>query len=150
MLFLGKSTHNLDEKNRLCLPTRFTTLLSKTVYVSRGFEGCLEIRSEKEFNEYANNLLKFSNSSKTVRQVQRVFLGSSINVDIDSAKRILLPTELIELVGIKKEVVVSGVGNLIEVWNKSQYEEYIANSEKTYDDAADTLVSKNIVGGANE
>jgi MraZ protein len=115
MIFLGTYKHSLDAKNRLSLPAKLVDKLSKEVYISKGFDGCLEIRSEKEFKEYSHKLLSHSNTKQNVRQVQRVFLSLTTKADIDSAKRILLPSNLLAKVHISKDVLIIGVGNKIEI-----------------------------------
>jgi MraZ protein len=115
MLFLGKYKHSIDTKNRLTLPTKFVDKLSSEVYISKGFDGCLELRSEKEFKDYSSAILSHSNTKQNVRQVQRVFLSLTTKVGIDSVKRILLSSNLLEKANITKDVYVIGVGNKIEI-----------------------------------
>jgi MraZ protein len=115
MLFLGTYEHTIDEKNRLVLPSKFVSELSKTVYISKGFDGCLEIREEEDFDKYVKRLLSYSNTSKDARQVQRTFLSLSSKTEIDSAKRILIPSNLRNKANLTKDVVIIGVGKTIEV-----------------------------------
>ena len=96
MIFTGTYLHNIDLKNRLTLPAKFASKLNDLVYVSIGFDGCLEIRTENVFKEYTEKLLSYSNTSKDVRQLQRIFLSNSFKVEIDSSKRILIPSLLLE------------------------------------------------------
>jgi MraZ protein len=115
MIFLGTYEHTIDDKNRINLPAKFFSKLSKTIYVSKGFDKCLEIRCEDDFEDYAKKLLSYSNNSSDVRKVQRVFLGLSSRIEIDSSKRILLPANLLANANITKQVVVLGVGKKIEL-----------------------------------
>jgi MraZ protein len=110
---------------------------SKNIYVSKGFDGCLELRNQKDFEAYAEKILKTPNTLEVARKVQRIFLGNTTNLEIDAAKRILLPIDLTKNVGINKEVVISGVGDLVEIWDKNKYDAYMKTAEKEYENVAD-------------
>jgi MraZ protein len=115
MVFLGTYEHSIDDKNRLVLPSKIVLKLSKTVFISKGFDGCLEIREKEDFNDYVKKLLSYSNTSKDARQVQRIFLSLSCETEIDSAKRILIPSNLRNKANLTKDVVIIGVGKMIEI-----------------------------------
>jgi MraZ protein len=114
-MFTGQYQHNLDTKNRLTLPSKLAEALSTNIYLSKGFDECLEIRTEAEFNKYSEKLLSYSSNSNDVRKIQRVFFSMSSKIEIDSNKRILIPTNLLEISGITKAVILVGVGETIEV-----------------------------------
>jgi MraZ protein len=115
MIFLGTYQHSVDIKNRISLPSKFFEKLSAEIYISKGFDGCLEIRNEKEFKEYVDGILSHSNTNANVRQVQRVFLSNTTKVEIDSSKRVLVPSYLLKEASITKDVTVIGVGDKIEL-----------------------------------
>jgi MraZ protein len=115
MIFLGTYNHTVDTKNRLTLPSKFIEKLSNEIFISKGFDGCLEIRTEKEYKEYVDQLLTHPNTGSNARQVQRVFLGNSYKVEIDSTKRVLIPANLKEKANIDKDVFIIGVGSRIEI-----------------------------------
>lgn len=136
MIFFGTYKHSLDSKNRLALPAKFIEKLKKTVYLTKGFDGCLELRNEDSFKEYCEKLLSLESNSNDVRQVQRVFLSSTNKIDIDVSNRILLPTNLMEKVDIKKNVTIIGVGNHIEIWDEEKYSKYEKDAEQKYEEAS--------------
>jgi MraZ protein len=71
---------------------------------------------EKKFMDYTTNLINTSNNLNAQRrQLARVALGKSAQINIDSAKRILIPTDLLTMANIKKDVVIAGMGDLIEI-----------------------------------
>jgi len=142
ILFLGTYKHVVDPKKRLTLPSKFLSGLGKEVYISKGFDGCLEIRTENDFNAYVDSLLAFSNTSKDVRQIQRVFLSLSAKIEIDPAKRILLPANLMEKANITKDVIVIGVGKTIEIWDAKTFATYSSSAETKYEDAAERVYMK--------
>lgn len=139
MIFLGTYEHSIDAKNRLTLPSKFVAKLSKTIVVSKGFDGCLEIRSDVAFEEYANKLMEFSQTKKDTRVVTRQLLANASDLEIDGAKRILVPANLLAEAGLTKNIVIIGVGNKIELWDAEAYATFKTNSDNTYESIAEKL-----------
>jgi len=115
MIFLGTFEHNLDSKNRLTLPAKFANKLGKLVVLSKGFDGCLQLRNEEEFNKYSEQLMSLSQNHKDTRIVVRQLLANAADLEIDKANRILIPTNLLKEGSLTKDVIVIGVGNKIEI-----------------------------------
>jgi MraZ protein len=114
-MLLGTYEHFLDSKNRLNLPSKFRNKLTDNVVLSKGFDGCLELRSSENFTIYANKLMSYSSNKSTNRLVTRELLANATEISIDSNGRILLPANLIKEASIKKEIVIIGLGNKIEI-----------------------------------
>jgi MraZ protein len=115
MIFLGTFEHALDTKNRLVLPSKFVNNLTKKVIISKGFDGCLECRSEKDFTLYSEKLMSLSQTKKDTRIVIRQLLANAADIEIDSAKRVLIPLTLLKEANISKDITIIGVGNKIEL-----------------------------------
>jgi MraZ protein len=114
-MFLGKFNHSLDNKNRLSLPSKFVCKLPKQICISKGFDGCLEIRTPAEFQKRLNILTEKDENKKTNRDLLRIFTNNTIEVNIDKANRILISSELLKEASIIKDVVVCGSANRIEI-----------------------------------
>jgi MraZ protein len=115
MIFIGTYEHTLDSKNRLTLPSKVFVKLSKVIVANKGLDDCLELRNLEDFNNFVNKLDKYSEMKKDVRIVRRHLLGDAADIEIDGAKRILLPTNLLQKADIKKDVVIIGVGDHLEI-----------------------------------
>jgi MraZ protein len=115
MIFLGTYRHTLDAKKRLVLPAKIVNKLPSTIVISRGFEGCLELRSMEAYEKYANVLNTFSQFKSDTRILERKLIGKAQDIEIDSAKRILIPDFLLELAGINKNVVLIGRNDKVEI-----------------------------------
>jgi MraZ protein len=115
MMFLGTYKHAIDDKNRLTLPSKFVAKLPKNIFLSIGFDGCLEIRTPDEFEKRYSALSQFSENKKDSRNAARIYFASSHSVEVDKAKRVLVPNELVTNAGLTKNVVIIGVGNKIEI-----------------------------------
>ena len=133
--FTGEHECKLDAKGRLVLPSRLKSVLPSAsknrIVVRKGFEPNLIIYPLSEFqNIYAriNSLNEFSSEQ---RKLKRNLFSSISQVDLDSNARFLIPKSMILHCGLEKEVILIGVGNIIELWNPIIYKKnLIKNSEE--------------------
>lgn len=140
-VFLGTFYHNLDAKNRLTIPSRILSQLSnnKSIIVSKGLDGCLDLRTLDAFDQYSNQLLALSQNKQNTRTILRQLLANASEIEIDSANRILLPTNLLDEAHISKEVVIIGVGNKCEIWDKEAYEKFKQETDQILVEIAEGL-----------
>ena len=130
MLFYGTYEHQLDDKNRLRIPSKFRKGLlgelgDKQYCFFRGKNGCIGVMAEdtmqKTFSPLAGGGLSDASG------IKRVILGSIAMAEEDAQGRVVLPLTLRMLAGIKKDVITVGVGNYIEIWAADKYAEHIAS-----------------------
>ena len=143
MIFLGTYFHNIDAKNRLSMPAKFASSLGNEIVISKGFDGCLEIRSSNSFEAYANKLMNLTQTKKDSRIVIRQLLANAANVELDKARRILIPANLLKEADISSSVVVIGIGNKIEIWDEQTYNKFKSETDKTYEAIAERLEEDN-------
>ena len=138
-MLLGTYNHSLDSKKRLILPSKIVAKLDKEIVVSKGFDGCLELRTEVEFEKYSQKLLHLSQNKKEARILIRQLLANAANLVIDNANRILIPSTLLSETNIKSQVTIIGLGNKLEIWDASAYNEFKKLTDKTYEDIAERI-----------
>lgn len=143
MIFLGTYFHNIDAKNRLSMPAKFASSLGNEIVISKGFDGCLEVRSSNSFEAYANKLMNLTQTKKDSRIVIRQLLANAANVELDKARRILIPANLLKEANISSSVVVIGIGNKIEIWDEQTYNKFKSETDKTYEAIAERLEEDN-------
>lgn len=142
--FLGSFKHSIDAKNRLTLPAKFVEKFTKNkAVITKGFEGCLEVWNGCDFDKRVAQILSYSQNKKNARVLTRQILANSNEVEIDKAKRILLPTNLKEMALIKKDVMIIGVGNKIEIWNAKTYENFCQVTNKEFEKVAEKIDDEN-------
>ncbi len=116
----------------------FSTALKKQLQpvVSQGFvikravfQPCLELYTMQEWTLMMQKINKLNRFVKKNNDFIRRFTAGVKTVDFDTAGRILIPKDLCEFASIKKQVVLSSAVNIIEIWDKDNY-------EKAIDDAA--------------
>ena len=125
MAFTGTFEHNLDAKNRLTIPSKFRTALSGGVYLSRGVEKCVSLYPTETYTQMAEQALKGINPlSRDGRELRRVLYASALETELDSAGRVMLTPKFLEHAGIGREVVITGVGECLELWDRTAWEAY--------------------------
>ena len=114
---IGNFRYNVDSKGRITVPAKLRIELGPVVFVTKDLDGALSIRTQKQFDEMQNELLKRGSLSRDARILQRAILGNSFEIELDKQGRILLPKTLVEQTNIKTEVVISAAGNRIEIFS---------------------------------
>jgi MraZ protein len=125
MAFRGTYDHSLDAKNRLTLPARFRGQLGEKVVLAKGTANCVTVWTPDEFDAYVQAALAGEHPlSPRADQINRFFQANSHEVDIDAAGRVALPPRLMGHAQISKEVVVTGVGSRLEIWDRKAWDDY--------------------------
>jgi MraZ protein len=118
-MFQGASALALDAKGRLSVPTRHREVLGATaagqLTITRHPDGCLMIFPRTEWEKFRERIAQVPMSAQWVK---RIFLGNAMDVELDGTGRILISPELRAATGITKDVVMLGLGNYFELWDK--------------------------------
>lgn len=139
MFFIGTYNHNLDEKNRVTLPSKLREKLGPTVYITLGLDKCLAIYPEETFVQIATNLSKASSLENDNRGYKRTFFANSYECDVDKQGRIQLSKELCDKCLIKKDVVVIGVDDHVEIWDKEAFKQMSEVNDSNYESNASKI-----------
>ena len=123
MAFRGHYEHSLDAKNRLSIPARFRATFSSGVVLAKDPETCVAVWTPDSHESIIERALAGLNPmGSEYRKLSRFYQGNSFDLELDSAGRVTLPPTLLEHAEIKKEVVVVGVGDHLEVWGRERWE----------------------------
>lgn len=136
-LFFETYECKIDDKGRLKLPSPLLKKLSqsaeKELVVKRSvFQNCLEVYPAKPWNNLMTKVNQLNRFVKKNTDFIRMFTAGVKAVEIDSSERILIAKDLKAFAGLSKEVVISGVGDFFEIWDKALYESIIATNEKEF------------------
>lgn len=143
-MFMGEYHHNIDDKARLVMPSKFRYELGNNFIITRGLDGCLFIYTMDEWNNLVLNLKKIPFTKKDARAFLRFFLSGAQECTFDKQGRIILPQTLISYAEIKKECIIIGVNERLEVWSKEKYESYFNQNEESITDIVESLFDKEI------
>ena len=138
-MLIGEYKHTIDTKKRLSLPAKFRKELGKKVVVTRETDNCLVIYPEKEWKIKSDKLEKLPASQPEARKFARVILAGAMEVNLDKLGRILIPDYLKKYSGLKKNVVVCGLSNRLEIWDLKKWETSRGGAEKQIDSLASKL-----------
>jgi len=137
-MLIGQYQHTIDNKKRLALPVKFRGELGSKVIITKGVENCLVIYTEKEWEIMSQKLGNLPISQREARSFTRHLLASATEVILDKLGRILIPDYLKEYAGLKKNVIVCGLSNRLEIWEEKKWQNYSKNAEK----GVEEIVSK--------
>jgi len=144
MVLTGTFERTLDDKLRLALPRTVREALrgSKQLVLTPGTDGSLSLFGDGAFANLAERLATRSPTGREVRAFSRLLYAQSHSVEIDAQGRIRLPSELASLANLDGSVMVLGVGDHVELWNKSRWESYFSEVQQQYDQLAETALSE--------
>jgi MraZ protein len=144
-MFRGQFTYSVDSKGRISIPAKLRRHMSAeandTFMMTRGTQTCIDIYPLDQwlvFEEKLNNLNQFKPDD--IRFI-RTLLQYASEDTLDSQSRILVPQPLIEYAKIEKEVLILGALKKIEVWNPRIFDDYLKQSEETYEQIAAKVMS---------
>lgn len=143
-MFIGIYYHTLEAKGRLAIPASFRRKLDKGSIVTRGLDGCLFLFPAPEWKKFSVKLHQSPVTKKKAREFVRLMTHAAAEVEFDSQGRTRIPSYLQELAGLKKEVVVAGSLNRIEIWDKVRYHQYMTKIEEKSEQIAESLTELGI------
>lgn len=146
-MFRGRYEHAIDDKGRLSIPSKFRDLLARRrerVLVLTDFDSCVAAYPLKEWRQFEEKIRSQSTFRKEFRDFLRLFYSGAIECDLDSQGRILIPPPLRERAELRRDVIIVGVLNKIEIWNRERWERLVRQAAPTFEDIAAKLAELGI------
>jgi len=148
-LFVGDHTHAVDTKNRVAIPSsfrrNFPSGTEDRVVLLRGASGCIEAHVRPEWRVHVMRLRNLDLYNKEDLVLRRLWLPGATEMELDGQGRVLLPRKLTELAGIGAEARFIGLGPLFEIWNPQQYDDFVAQNSRLYDELIKRLDGRRAV-----
>jgi MraZ protein len=141
-MLLGEFEHTIDEKNRLTLPSKFRDSFADGLVVTRGMDGCLYAYTRPDFARLVADLRELDPLSREGRVMNRFFFSGAAEAELDKQGRINLPAALIESARLDREVVVAGVYDHVEIWDRPSWREHLKEVEGSAEHVAERLAAK--------
>jgi len=143
-MFYGEFEHSIDRKGRLILPAKFREVAKnqfvEKFFVTRGLDKCLFMFSEEEWRSQENKFKAMPFTKQQARTFNRLLFSGAVEVSFDKQGRILLPQYLKDFAEIKRDVMIVGVSNRIEIWAKDYWHDFYANSRQSFEEIAEKLM----------
>jgi MraZ protein len=140
LAFRGTFEFTLDAKNRLTIPAKLRAALADGVVLAKGLEPCVSIWRPGDYDAWVGQVLAGVNpGSRQARDLQRYFQSNSLETELDSAGRVMLPGFLLEHGALRRDVVVLGVGGSLEVWDRAGWQDHNATLSASAADLTESL-----------
>jgi MraZ protein len=142
-MLLGAHDHTIDDKNRLTLPAKYREAFKDGVVVTRGLDGCLYAYRRPDWDRLVESrLAPLDPLSPETRRLQRFFYAGASESELDKQGRMMIPAQLIEHAKLGKEVVVAGVNDRLEIWDRAAWRKELAEVEGSAEDVAERLATQ--------
>ena len=133
-MLTGEFNHSIDAKGRLIIPSKFRDILGEDFVITKGLDGCLFLYPNNEWKIFENKLKGLPLANKNVRMFQRHFLGSATDGGLDKQGRVLLSSALRTYADLEKDVVLVGMLERVEIWDKAKWDANNIEIEENMDD----------------
>lgn len=143
-MFIGEHQHSLDEKGRLIIPSKFRDDLGYEFVMTKGLDNCLFVYPKKEWQILEEKLKNLPLTNKDARAFIRFFFAGASECILDKQGRVLIPSNLREHSRLEKDAVVIGVSTRLEVWSKTEWENYNNDDNLSYDSIAEKMAELGI------
>jgi len=142
-MLLGEYEHTIDDKNRLTLPAKFRRAFESGIVVTRGFDGCVYAWTPEGWENYRDSTLaNLQPLSQQGRRMQRHFFSGASETAPDKQGRVSIPPALIEHAKLGRDVVVAGVNDHLEIWDRAAWKRELAEVEGSAEDVAERLAAQ--------
>jgi MraZ protein len=125
LAFHGTFDHTLDAKHRLTVPSKFRAALAGRVVLVKAVDRCVSVYPAETYAAMTEAALAGLNPfSPQARELKRVLFSNAADVELDAAGRVMVPPRFREHAGIDRDVVITGAGDCLELWDRGTWETY--------------------------
>ena len=144
-MFFGEYEHSIDDKSRLTLPAKFRDALANGVVLTRGLDSCVAVFARAVWQSLADErLAPLDPFAPETRDMMRFFFGAAADTELDKQGRVLVPPALVRHASLGREVVVAGVRDHLEIWDRTSWADQVTKIEGSADDVAERLADKRV------
>jgi len=144
-MFYGEYTHNIDRKGRLILPAKFRDICKEyqidRFLITRGLDKCIFMFTEDEWRIQEQKFKSMPFTKKETRSFNRMFFAGAVDTAPDKQGRFIIPQYLKDYAGIKRETIVIGVSNRIEIWDKKSWKMFYENASESFEQVAENMLN---------
>src|SRR3990167_1461900 len=143
-MFLGEYKHNIDYKGRLSVPKKFRGQLAKGSVLTKGLDRCLFLYTLEGWGLLSSRIKNLPVTARDARAFSRYLFSGATEIEFDQLGRIFIPDYLREYASLKKEVVVVGVLERVEIWDKARWVKMRRDVEMKGEEIAEKLTGSGI------
>ncbi len=136
-MLIGEYNQNIDVKGRINVPAKFRLDLGESFVVAKGLDNCVYIYPKAEWERFEEELCSVQPTQR--RRLQRFFFSGAEECSADSQGRVVIPPKIREYAQLQKEIVVIGVSDKVEVWDRARWEGYMEDPAFGADEIAKVM-----------
>ncbi len=141
-MFYGTHEHTIDEKNRLTLPAKFRDGLGGDVVLVRGIDRNLDVYPRATWDASVSRITELDSLTREAREMKRFMFAGAAVTELDKQGRVLVPPDLARHAGLGRDVVVAGVHDHVEIWDRSQWATHVSAIEGSVGDVAERAADR--------
>jgi transcriptional regulator MraZ len=142
-MLLGEYEHTIDDKNRLTLPAKFRRAFEDGIVVTRGLDGCLYAWPSEQWQQLVESrLATLDLLSLQGRRMHRHFFSGATETTPDKQGRVSVPPALLGHAKLGRDVVVAGVNDHLEIWDRATWRRELTEVEGSAEDVAERLAAQ--------
>ena len=126
-MFRGEFSHQLDNKGRLIIPSRFRDILTDDAILTRGLDRNLVIYPGKTWNTLMQQLNEMPITHPTARAFRRLLFSGAVELSLDKQGRVNIPNYLLEYASIEDSILLVGMESFIELWQPDHWKATLNN-----------------------
>ena len=138
-MFMGEYHHNIDEKGRIVMPSKFRDALGNNFVIAKGLEKCLYVYSSKDWERLVSKLDTLPFTKKDARTFIRSFFSGATECEFDRQGRTCVTSPLVHYAGLNRECVIIGANDRIEIWDKDSWDKFLSENEENLSNIAENL-----------
>ena len=143
-MFYGEYSHSVDRKGRLILPSRLREVAQENgiekFFVTRGLDKCLFMFTEEEWKTQEQKFKNMPFTKQESRSFNRMFFSGAVESIPDKQGRFIIPQYLKEFANIRRETILIGVSNRIEIWDQEMWKGFYKNSSQSFEQTAENVL----------
>ena len=143
-MFIGEFHHNIDDKGRIAIPSKYRDILGNNFIITRGIEHCIYVYPNDTFNRIVTKLESLPFTKKDARAFMRFFMSGATAVELDKQGRVNVPSPLSSYANLSKKCVIVGTGDRLEIWDEEAFNEFMSSCNDEMSDIAENLFEEKI------
>jgi MraZ protein len=130
-MFRGHFMHSVDAKGRISLPARFRELIAangdqRIVLAPDVFDPCLHLYPVRAWESLEQKVMELPSLARSSVRFRRLYVSAAVECELDASGRVLIPPTLRERARLDKDAVWAGMGQLLELWSKAEWDRALA------------------------
>jgi len=144
-MFYGEFQHNIDNKGRVILPSKVRDVSKEfgieKFFLTRGLDKCIFMFTEAEWKLQEQKFKSMSFTKQQTRSFNRLFFSGAVDVVPDKQGRFIIPSYLKDYAAINREVIIIGVSNRLEIWDRKNWEDFYSQSSSSFEQIAENILN---------